>query len=204
MERKLKLLLLISGVLLLLVVVMGVLSKFGIIKSSTYSKKEFNDNYDKAIDVLNDKMPTDIFWMGKELYWRDELKIKIVDDISYEALNTDKEYSVLIINDLDGGVELKDEQYKVIKNKIDNDDKFGFFYLGTRQKKVLAEYEIIDYSSIREEDLCVGNLLFEGERTEWCGIYTIEDRQIAEENNVKERPVSFIVEFIVRCYDSNN
>ena len=201
MRKKNRILCGISIIAVVFLLVIG-LKKIGVFFLS--SDDETKDSYDLAIDVITSEIPTTIFIYGEELELRDNVQYKRITEISEDSLVSENEFSVLILSDLQGTLSVTDEEYQIIKNKLDEEAEFSFYYLGEKEFKNIEDAGIIDLNVAVGGDLCVASTVYCGDRIAWGGLYTHEDRKIAEKYNKSGRPGEFVLIHLAMCYGSNN
>ena len=189
--------------LIITIIIIIFLGKMGYIKNISHNENDIKDEYDKAIEVLNDTMPTAIFVYGEDIEIREGLQVNKISHITLDSLETENEYVVLILSDLNSNLDITEDEYLVIKEKL-KDNKFSLYYLGNSKIQDLKNMGIIETEGSVSGDLCVASVVYYGQRTAWSGLYTENDKVIAEKNNITGRPAEFIFTHLVMCYQSNN
>ena len=102
-------------IIFVLGIILLITAFFGIKMLISKEPEGGNDTYDDNIEILNEIHPVKILVYGEELYFRDTLKYEKITSISAEVLELDEnayERVVLVINDLNGTVELTEEDYE--------------------------------------------------------------------------------------------
>lgn len=165
--------------------------------------REYEDDYDEAIAILTDKRPTNILLYGDDMFFRDGVDIKKISSIDENTLSTKKNYTVLIINDENGNVTLSESELTFLKNKIDEDMNFYLYYYGIDLIETLEGREIIQPDTCTQGDLCSASVVCNGQRTGFGGIFTEEDKAIADKHGIEGRPGEFILTNVIYCYKSN-
>lgn len=149
------------------------------VKGNWGSNTEEKDTYDLNIDILNESYPTDIVVYGEDIPFREKLIVRKIDGINENTLKTDKERQIIILSDLDGTLDITDNELLLIKNKIDNYE-CDFYYLGTDLKDTLQNLKFID--GWPADDYCVA-LFNQNTITYQCyGVWTESDKQATDDN----------------------
>lgn len=161
------------------------------------------DSYDKTVEMLNEKLPTQIFVYGEELDFRKTVQFKQIDTISADAMKNSKEYTILIVSDWNGNVTLTKEDVACIKEQTKNLN-FYFYYIGNAKLDMLVKEGIFTVNAFGEKDRCTGIVTHEGNRMEWGGIFTTEDYKIVTEHHLKGELEAALLDNVDMCYRSNN
>lgn len=206
MKRKKTIIFTSVAIVMLAVLFIGImlLQKAGYIGPIFNNSDSSEDEYDRAIKVLNDTMPTTIFLYGDDLEFRSGMNVKKISEINKDSITADTEYSLLIINELESDVTMTSEAYGVIKEMLDNNPKFNFYYLGNHKISAFNTFKVVEQQGKVEGDLSVASTMYYGNRITWNGIWTENDKEVAEKHNISGRPAEFILTHIVMCYDTNN
>lgn len=175
---------------------------FGALFSSKSTDKQ-NDTYAEAIDVINNKLPTDVLVYGEDMDFRDGVKYSKISKLDDRSLSGSKKYTVLIINDMSGKVTLSDQELDLLKEKT-KDVNFYFYYCGKNLIDKLVSAGIFDENTFQDGDLCCGYVTSEGEKIRYGGIYTENLKQIDDKNHNKEGLSELLLTNLLRCYKSNN
>ncbi len=164
---------------------------------------EYGDSYDEAIDTINNKLPTDVFFIGEEMTIREGVNYKTISHIDEKTLSSEKKFSVLIISDLNGSVKISDDEYTFLKERI-KDYNFYLYYCGTDKIEKFIDNEIFEEGIYMKGDLCSAFVTFEGERTGYGGIYTENLKKIDDKVGREEGLSESLFTNLLRCYKSNN
>lgn len=149
--------------------------------SAKKTNKTEKDTYDNNIDILNNSYPTDIIIYGEKIPFRETLIVRTVDRISEDILKTDKERQIIILSDLDGTLQIDDEELMIIKNKVNN-LQCDFYYLGTNLIDKLINLEFID--AWPENDYCVALCKNNNTLYRYYGVWTESDKQATSDNRI--------------------
>lgn len=187
----------LSVVLLILLFIFGRYMK---IWNLFLPKDQELGTYEEAINVINEKEPTDVFLYGEDMVITDSINYTKVKELSDSVLNEKKRKVLLIINDMNGTVSLNEDEWKFLQEKKKDYD-FYFYYAG---RNLLSEFEKRKIlSDIQEDDLCTGIVTCEGKRSEFV-VFNKEDMKVADKKNNMEMLSEFIFENVAYCYASNN
>lgn len=103
----------------------------GIINIPGINSVDDETDIERIKRVLETTRPTEIFILGSEIEFELNLNNKMITSLNSESIKTDKDYTVVIINDLDGSVSLTDEEISFSKELI-NKDGYYLMYLGSK------------------------------------------------------------------------
>ncbi len=168
---------LVLSLLLILVAIFAVMLYLHWPSNDAISEK---DTYDKNIDILNESFPTDIVVIGEEIPFRDALIIRKIGNITGTALQTNKERQIIILSDIDGTLEISDNELLVIKDKLDA-HACDFYYLGTTLNDRLISLGFLD-TVWPSNDYCIALVNQEGKQLRYTGIWTESDKQATGDN----------------------
>ncbi len=156
----------------------------GIVTLVMRSRQSYHpDDYDKAILILNETDPVDIYIYGEKIPFKEELKITYLSNLdSFFKENHDSK-TILLISDMNSSVTLTEQAISSISNEINKNLNFDFYYLGSQYMDILTE-ENIFYGRVFENEFCIGNVSVHNKRSIWSGIWTTSD--ISQTNNNKE------------------
>lgn len=174
---------------------------------------------EKLAFFVNTTNPTDIVWIGncdeltfstvgddKKCYWtcQDdtvELPLRIIDEVtecSLEMVERKKE-QLIVINDIDGNVNLSADEYRVIFKTFSANSKCIVIYIGIKDIDILVEMGLIDRQKLERDDYSVGfrHLPSTGELRIFLGTYMTDDKR-------NEMSVMTSVLHIVSNFERNN
>lgn len=120
------------------ILIIAVTIYFKIVEENENEYVWVGDSYDKAVKVLNENFSTDIVLYGEELAFRENVVYRYINALNDELLSTDKEYELIIINDLNGTVNFTDNEIETLKKHVLK-GKANLYYLGTEQYNKLKE-----------------------------------------------------------------
>lgn len=164
------------------------------------SQSEEEDTYDINIKIVNESHPTDIILYGESINFRDELIYRETKYIDEDIFNSNKENRLIIINDLDGQVDLSDAEWSIIKeNTIDG--TWDFYYLGTDKLEKLKNLGFYNEERL-ENDLCLAIANYYDNKSTFNGIWTKEQEDMF--GNEDEQLGMVLVMQFVRIIKSNN
>lgn len=123
-----------------LIFLMGIVVAVILFKNANNSKEM--DSYDKYINAAINTHPVEIFVFGKDCSFRDTVEYKTIIDFDSDNLYSDKEYKLIIVNDIDGNISLSDEEYSTIHDYI-FDKHYAFLYIGTNLLQEFVKHDFI-------------------------------------------------------------
>lgn len=100
-----------------------------------------DDTYDQLIKASKSTYPTDIFVYGEDCRFRDAVEYNQITALTDEQLKSDKDFRVIIINDLNGQISLSKSDLETIK-RYTYEEKYIFIYLGMEQYSTLVDAEV--------------------------------------------------------------
>lgn len=190
-------------IIFVLGIILLITAFFGIKMLISKEPEGGNDTYDDNIEILNEIHPVKILVYGEELYFRDTLKYEKITSISAEVLELDEnayERVVLVINDLNGTVELTEADYETIGTVLKKGG-LDFYYYGTSKFDKIREHELCN-SEPAEDAVSMTSALYYKRMANFNGLWTEHDNEIGKRN--KENQGMILVANIVRCIKSNN
>lgn len=169
-----------------------------------YQGKVFGDSYYDSIDILNNKLNTKMFLFGDDIVFDKDVVISKIDTIDKFTLPKQSDYVILIVNESKKDLGITTEMWKNIKELLDKNLNFFFYYYGTRNSQKLIDCGIFDINTFQEGDLCEGSVVDNGSRIISGGIVVESELHIGK-NKVadKYRPGQLIIEDIGFNIESN-
>ena len=119
----------IGGIVAVLAVAIIGLSIYRTVLS--YLPENEND-YSEEVSYLNDEVDFKMYLYGEDINFPKELHYKKIADVDMEKINLDADYVYLIINDLNGTTDLKENDIKEIMALTEQKKNFNFFYIGRK------------------------------------------------------------------------
>lgn len=125
---------------------------------------------------VREKMPTDIIWIGAWEGFDFEIPVRFEAGVSDEELKIRNGYTkaYVVINDLDGSLNITDEEYELLFQYLLNDSRYNLMYLGTNRLAYVVELGGYDPDHIQEKDLSAGFFRYNDELYLNYGSYTTE------------------------------
>lgn len=142
----------IGGIVAVLAVAIIGLSIYRTVLS--YLPENEND-YSEEVSYLNDEVDFKMYLYGEDINFPKELHYEKIADVDMEKINLDADYVYLIINDLNGTTDLKENDIKEIMALTEQKKNFNFFYIGKEKLKLFQKYK--DDIDFQDTDWC--NLL---------------------------------------------
>lgn len=105
------------------------------------------DSYDQNIRESKEKYPTEIFVYGDDCHFREEVEWTKITKLSPEQVASDKEFRVIVINDLNGKLNLTNKDMEFIENFV-CDEKHLVMYFGDSKFDKFIEAGIISDSTL--------------------------------------------------------
>lgn len=144
-----------------------------------------NEEKDERIRIITENYKTEIILYGEDISFDDSCYVRHIDTISKEELTSDTEYiySVFIINDLNGTVELSQDELEIIKSKV-FDDKIDLFYFGRNNYQNFVDAGIFS-QEFNANDMFLG-VIYENEiKTELLGVWDTTANELYKTKNEK-------------------
>lgn len=120
----------LSIILIVAVSIVGICFLIGIFKIPKLNNNEESD-MDRMKKIMETTRPTDVFVLGKEILFETEIKVNNISKLSEEQIKSNKDYKVVIINDLDSAVNLSDEEIEYA-SELMNKNGYCIIYLGEK------------------------------------------------------------------------
>lgn len=172
---------------------------FVVIRASRENSNDFQDDYSRHIKILNN-YPIDIIVYGEDIPFRDNLNIRRIDEISKKLLKSSIKKQILILSDLDDSMSISDEELLIIKDELENNNDFDFYYLGTKELERLKQLGF--YKEERPlGDYCLAIVIYEGRREFFTGIWAESDVKATKDN--RETMAMLLARQFVRVLKSN-
>lgn len=133
----------IISVIVLVVVAICVLA-YGYISGTRelpeFIKEQVSDDNETDMDrikkIMETTRPTQVMVLGDEIKFENEIDIKKIDGLTESEIESEKDYVIVLINDLYDNVTLSDEEVEFAKELI-NKDGYCIIYLGEKYSTVL-------------------------------------------------------------------
>ena len=114
---------------------------------------------ERDILTVTDTYPTLFIVYGDEIDFAPSISVKYIDEINSEslAISNDYCYGMIIVNDLNGQVDLSDNEWNEIYHLVNTNDQYNFFYLGDEEFAQMDELGFFpEASALTEGDLSIG------------------------------------------------
>lgn len=179
--------LMIGGIILTaIIVVVAILFATGKIsfEKMAVNVKQNNDvdTYEQTIRESKEKYPTEIFVYGDDCNFREEVEYTKITELSAEQVASNKEFQVIIINDLKGELNLTNEDMDFIQ-KYGCEYKRIVMYFGDNQLDKFVEEGIVSGLSLSSEDMGLVYKYHEVPSMRVSVIWHDEDNDIYMNNN---------------------
>ena len=120
---------------------------------------------DKELKIVTQSYPTQFVVYGEVMDFDPLVSVKYIKEINQETLTKGEEYvyGLIIVNDLNGEVDLSDDEWRVISDLVQSNKYYNLFYLGNEDIEQLLRVGVIsDLDMWNESDLSIG-VTHEGE-----------------------------------------
>ncbi len=140
------------------------------------SKKSDNEllDIDRISKVLSTTRKTDIFIRGEEVDFNNKVNSKNIDEITTSKISGDNDYKVIIVNDLNDGVELSADEISLLEQLICKNN-YMLIYLG---EKYSTTWDDTSYGVANVEgNLCYIYYSWDGVPTRNIGAWNVTDQE---------------------------
>ncbi len=168
--------------------------------SSRNPEDEGKDTYDYAIEYMQEES-VNILLYGNDIAFRKGVNYEIIPNLEELEETNNSVDTYVILNDLDGQLDLSQEDVVWLKDKADKDIHFSFFYIG-KDKLELFQNGTFENFGKSEKDMSFGYVIYEGDRMTFKGIWNETDHYYYQKN--KELLGENIMERIHFIDKSNN
>lgn len=130
------------------------------------NEEEQLTSVEQDLKIVTETFPTSFVVYGGPIEFDDAVQVQYVNEISSENLQIKNgfEYQMIIINDIEGNTNLSDEEWLIISELVKSDNRYNFFYLGSKEFEQIQSLNILsDVCAMEQGDLSVG-LVHEGEQ----------------------------------------
>ena len=159
------------------------------------------DDYDKDIVILNQTDPVKIIIYGEQIPFRESLNVEYIHNLDNIPNDSNKNKEILVVSDLDDTLTLTNQDIQTIKNKIDSDLNFDFYYLGRQYIQNFIDDGVF-FGGISSSDYGVGNVNIENTRSIFTGIWATSD--INQTGDNRETLAYLLVRQFVRVLKDNS
>lgn len=139
-EKRKKIMIVSLAVILLLggFYLVGVL--FNLFQPPFFRNEEKMTSVETAIKAIEESFPTDVVILGEPIQFKYELAVRYVEEISDKTVGIkgDYRYQAIIINDLNGNVQLQDSEIAYLNHLI-HTDGYMLLYLGKKYSDTWEE-----------------------------------------------------------------
>src|SRR5690554_4514493 len=144
------------------------------------SSDSSDDDYSKDIKILNN-FQIDIMIYGEDIPFNNNLITRKINSINSLTFSQSNKKQILILSDLNNSLNISDEELLVIKDNMDNNNNFDFYYLGTEKLGRLKELEF--FTEDRPVgDYCLAIVFYEGRREYFTGVWAESDVVATNDN----------------------
>lgn len=160
--------------IVLLVIVLAVVS-FGIVRNINFKKDNEMTDLERISKVLSTTKPTSVFVRGDIVDFSGYCEGISINQISLDTIESDKEYTVIVINDLNDNVSLSDDEIKLTKELI-GQNNIMLAYLGKKYSTTWDD-PTKGIASI-EGNLCYIYYSWDGVPSRNIGMWTQSDQDL--------------------------
>ena len=146
---------LISPVLIYVCIYVGLKIYFGI-------KVSFTDEPNYHVEALNNKYDFELYTYGEDIVFPKGLIYHKMDSLNLDEISLDHDYVYLIINDLNGSVNLSEESFLDLMHLADKYTSFNFQYIGREALPMINKN--VESANLTSDDLSFGYIIGSGDR----------------------------------------
>ena len=127
----------------------------------------------------------DVLLYGDDIVFPRNLNCEKVSNIEEDTISNDHRTVYLIINDLDGNLDLSKDEFVYLKEYADEHSNFNYYYLGTDKLDFIEEtFQNCDQvCNFDERDMSSGYETREGDKMLIGGIWSKDDEECLTEDN---------------------
>lgn len=166
--------------ILFLIVLFGLITyKYIQARNEEYAGDKALTTAELDLKMITEYYPTKVYVYGDKIAFHSSVDVENISEIRNFAFDDKYKYELIIVNDLHGQTDLSKKEWSILKEKVYNDNRVNFFYLGDRQMEKMADVGIIDsdFSGYKEGDLSVGVLHESNEIIHVNGTYTNKEEE---------------------------
>ena len=165
-----------SNILLRILITLALVGLFSIGVMFIFGLGPFmpeDEDMSADVKIVTENYKTEIIIYGDEIPFDEACYVRYIDKITKENLTSDDSfvYTVLVINDLNGNVELTDENMENIHSYV-YDDKKDFFYLGKDDVDKIVQADIFHHE-LNGKNMSLGVVYEGGFNTEVLGTWDV-------------------------------
>lgn len=143
--------------------------------------------------IVTQTYPTQFVIYGDAIEFHDSISVRYVDQINEENLEIEDDflYEMIIINDLQGNINLSNEEWEIISKYVKSDNRYSFYYLGNKEIEQIYNLGIISSLDLwGQNDLSIG-LTHEGNQLVTVfGTYSVNAKFLISEALIHEHVYS--------------
>lgn len=154
----------------IIAILLGIVALVQVINKTTSN----DDNVSNSPKSIFETYKTEVIVYGDEILLDEGCVVRQIDNISNENIipTSDFQYTFLILNDIDGELDLSDESILTIKENIDNNG-LRMFYFGKDYLDKFVELGVF-HQPFLEPDMSLGVVFERNIKTEVVGTWTEE------------------------------
>lgn len=134
----------------------------------------------EEIEYLNEAIDLAFLLYGEGIDFPEGLEYEHIESLENANWQKENDYVYLIINDLNGTVNIEEEKFLELVKYANQNTNFNFYYIGTDHLNMINEN--IQDADLDDNDMSFGYIMYEGARTGHAGVWTKHDHQYLEVN----------------------
>lgn len=140
-----------------------------------------DDPYVDTLNYLNNDMNVKILFYGEDdIPFHKDMEYTKIQLLDKETLMYDNNYIYLLINDLNGKLNVTEEQIQFLLNYANKNTNFNFYYIGTSAFPYLKS-NLTDFS-LDDTNKSFGYIIYSGDRLQDYGLWKNNDNEHYKNN----------------------
>ena len=141
----------------------------------------------------------DIKLYGTDIQFEEDLQYEKVQKIDSSVFESSKKYVYLIINNLDGNLNITDKELQLLKKLMDDNMNYNMIFFGKNLEQLVKVGFLKEIDD--KDDYSFGYLMSSGFRRGYRGIWNKEDEE--EFPDTLGKPIISTIEHCVKNYDES-
>lgn len=166
--------LVIIVLIIFLIVLFGLITyKYIQARNEKYAGDEALTTAELDLKMITEYYPTKVYVYGDKITFHSSVDVENISKISNFVFGDKYKYELIIVNDLQGQTDLSKKEWSMLKEKIYNDNRINFFYLGDRQMVKEKEFrEVIITENRKKKKINAGEIIHIKRKASQSIIYT--------------------------------
>lgn len=166
--------------IIILVAIVVIIGSFGIYRWKLSRTPDDGTAQKEMVEYLNEEVDFSLLLYGEDVGFPEKLKYETITSLEKKNWQRDNDYVYLIINDLNGCINLEEEKYIELMEYANKNTNFNFYYIGIDSLAMIKE-NTVD-SNIDDNDMSFGYVVNSGNRLIHLGLWSKNDHQYLEAN----------------------